>query len=51
MLQNWSSHSPSLRNAIADTLLTSENWSLQLLIAIKVGKVSPPISISPAAPV
>src|SRR5207245_9307666 len=41
MLQNWSSHSPSLRNAIADVLLGSENWSLQLLIAIKVGKVFP----------
>jgi putative membrane-bound dehydrogenase-like protein len=41
MLQNWSSHSPSLRNTIADTLLASEAWSLQLLKAIEDKKVSP----------
>jgi len=41
MLQNWSSHSPALRSAIADVLLQSESSSMLLLSAIASGKVSP----------
>jgi putative heme-binding domain-containing protein len=41
LLQNWPSHSPSLRNSIADTLLANETWSIHLLQAIEAKKVSP----------
>jgi len=41
LLEKWASYSPTLRNAVADTLLSSENWSLQLLKAIGDGRVSP----------
>jgi putative heme-binding domain-containing protein len=41
LLHQWTSHSPTLRSAIADVLIAREDWAMQLLHAIEEGKVAP----------
>ncbi|HEV8291978.1 MAG TPA: c-type cytochrome, partial [Tepidisphaeraceae bacterium] len=41
LLEQWASHSPTLRSAIADLLISRQDWAMELLHAIEAGKVAP----------
>jgi putative heme-binding domain-containing protein len=47
LLKSWKSHSPALRSAIVDALLSRPAWTRELLTAIRNGNVRP-TDISPA---